>query len=505
MGILAVWKLIKNCLEDENCQAVVRTSQVTLESVQDSMSETERSERMGARKKQKGKQKEKKDPPVKEEKADKRTAETIIKPAAEPDTVPKPIYPPLEEFYAEHPSTDGESEGSDSDTLDPSNLADLEDEAARYEAEKYHPDENRKILRRPPSVKAPSAPPPPYAPKRAEKEPVPKRAHGAFLLPEKVRRQLGQLSLAFPVFEGDNGGRIHAPVDFNQLKELAESVRKYGPNANFTLVQLDRLATHALTPADWQTIVQAALPTMGQYMEWKALWQEAAQAQARANANALTPEQRNWTTDMLTGQGAHAADQNNYHWGVYPQIAAAAIKAWKALSKTGEANTQLSKIIQGPQESFSDYVARMTEAANRIFGDVGPIEPFIQQLIFEQATQECRAAIAPRKSKGLQDWLRVCRELGGPLTNAGLAAAILQSQRRSSRDQKVCFKCGKPGHFRRQCTEQTQAHTRPLASLCARCGKGYHKVSMCRSVRDIKGQLLPPLGNPSTDQAKNGM
>ena len=92
-----------------------------------------------------------------------------------------------------------------------------------------------------------------------------------------------------------------------------------------------------------------------------------------------------------------------------------AIRAWKALSLAGEATGQLTKIVQGPQESFSDFVARMTEAAERIFGDSEQAAPLVEQLIYEQATQECRAAIAPRKNKGLQDWLRVCQELGGPL------------------------------------------------------------------------------------------
>jgi hypothetical protein len=69
----------------------------------------------------------------------------------------------------------------------------------------------------------------------------------------------------------------------------------------------------------------------------------------------------------------------------------------------------------------------MTEAAERIFADLEQAAPLVEQLIYEQATQECRAAIAPRKNKGLQDWLRVCQELGGPLTNAGLAAAMPSS------------------------------------------------------------------------------
>ena len=82
----------------------------------------------------------------------------------------------------------------------------------------------------------------------------------------------------------------------------------------------------------------------------------------------------------------------------------------------------------------------MTEAAGRIFGDPEQAMPLVEQLVYEQATQECRAAITPRKSKGLQDWLRVCQELGRPLTYSGLTAAILQGQRCSGTgDRKVFY------------------------------------------------------------------
>lgn len=110
---------------------------------------------------------------------------------------------------------------------------------------------------------------------------------------------------------------MHAPVEYNQIKELAESVRKYGVTANFTLAQLDRLAMMAMTPADWEMVTKASLVSMGQYLEWKALWHEAAQEQARANAMALTPEQQQWTFDLLTSQGRFAANQTDYHWGAY--------------------------------------------------------------------------------------------------------------------------------------------------------------------------------------------
>ena len=87
---------------------------------------------------------------------------------------------------------------------------------------------------------------------------------------------MASLRLAFPVFENADGGRVAAPVEYSQIKELAESVRKYGVTANFTIVQLERLAQYHLTPADWESIAKAALVSMGQYMEWRALWHEAA-------------------------------------------------------------------------------------------------------------------------------------------------------------------------------------------------------------------------------------
>ena len=95
--------------------------------------------------------------------------------------------------------------------------------------------------------------------------------------------------------------------------------------------------------------------------------------------------------------------------------------------------------------------------------------PLIEQLIYEQAARECRAAITPRKSKGLQDWLKVCRELGGPLTNAGLAAAILQGQKRPDMAElKLCYNCGKPGHLKKDCRALVK---RRAPGLCTKCGK----------------------------------
>ena len=204
-----------------------------------------------------------------------------------------------------------------------------------------------------------SSAPPPYV-QRHHSEPYVQRYHSDLFIPKEEQRKMQQ---AFPVFERAEGGRVHAPVEYIQIKELAEAVRNYGVSAIFTVAQVERLATHAMTPGDWQTVVKAAAPSMGMYHEWKALWQDSCQTQARANAT-MEGDQRTWTFELLTCQGQHAANQTDYHWGAYAHISAATVKAWKALSKKGEASGHLTKITQGSQEWYSDFVTRMTEAAD---------------------------------------------------------------------------------------------------------------------------------------------
>lgn len=66
----------------------------------------------------------------------------------------------------------------------------------------------------------------------------------------------------------------------------------------------------------------------------------------------------------------------------------------------------------------------MVEAAGRIFGDPDTAMPLIKQLVFEQCTKECRAAITPHKHRRIEAWMKLCREIGGPLTNSGLAVQL---------------------------------------------------------------------------------
>jgi hypothetical protein len=129
------------------------------------------------------------------------------------------LYLPLNEFKELTLSSESDEE------LSPSEETDLEEEAARYEREKYQPDKMRA--------------------NQSRKKP---KAAGE-----------GQLAARPP------GSRLQghsAPLPY-------------------------------------------AEPPPCVYLEWKALWQDFCQLQARANAT-MEGDQRTWTFELLTVQGQHA-------------------------------------------------------------------------------------------------------------------------------------------------------------------------------------------------------
>jgi hypothetical protein len=53
------------------------------------------------------------------------------------------------------------------------------------------------------------------------------------------------------------------------------------------------------------------------------------------------------------------------------------------LSGTGDLGTSLSRVIQGPNENFADFLARLVETAGRVFPDGDAAMPLVKQLAYE--------------------------------------------------------------------------------------------------------------------------
>ncbi|XP_010619758.1 igE-binding protein-like [Fukomys damarensis] len=431
VGIYPIWKIIDACFEDEKCLDVLRDGQLALEEHRDSLSETEE----GKDEKRENKEKQSSSRTEKERKEEVLGLNSLGPRRLGED---KRLYPSLAEFKQQEAVKEAVKEENKNQLTLVSNFQKLEmnrtsstSSSDEEEEEGAPPPSWRKQEPKKREVNPPlrrvtknrEVMPPfweatekggviPLSQEAAEIRPSAPPG-GQNLLSFCTAKSRRKIALAFPVFEDANQQRYHEPISLEHIKSLVEAVKTYGVNATYTQALVERLNSLAMTPSDWSGLVKACLG-MGQYLDWKSLYHEGCVSQARENALQGQPV---WNYDMLAGQGQWIANQIAYPPMVYQQINNIAIRAWKHLPNRGEVSGNLTKIIQGPTEPFADFAARLMDAGAKVFGDADTAMPLIEQLIFEQCTKECRAAILPWKGKGIDAWMKACREIGGPLTN----------------------------------------------------------------------------------------
>ncbi|XP_059111594.1 endogenous retrovirus group K member 7 Gag polyprotein-like [Peromyscus eremicus] len=313
----------------------------------------------------------------------------------------------------------------------------------------------------------------------------------------------------FPVLEEqDRQGniiRVHVPIPFKQLKELKTACSQYGPTAPFTTALLESLALEVLPPGDWKQMARACL-SGGDYLLCKSEFVEQCQATAEINRAQQIPI----TFDMLAGEGPYrkTGQQLNFDIAVYAQVQAAAKRAWNTLPSSGRQTEDLSKIRQGPDELFQDFVSRLMQTASRLISDSEAGLLLVKQLAYENANAACQAAIRPFRKKGnISDYIRLCSDIG-PSYNQGIVMAaalqgkmvrdVLYQQRHpNSRQGKdtgppgSCFGCGQMGHYIRSCSSKRRGFgSNREPGLCPRCRRGKHRASECTSRANTQKSLF---------------
>ena len=119
-------------------------------------------------------------------------------------------------------------------------------------------------------------------------------------------------------------------------------------------------------------------------------------------------------SDKICGKGPFASDKKQL--GLSPRVlvqtAQVALAAWRAVLATGNLTTPLTKIIQGSQESYAQFVGRLQEAAERILGPQENEGLLVRQLALENANSACKAALRG-KTRGLDPtgMIKLCNEV----------------------------------------------------------------------------------------------
>ena len=109
------------------------------------------------------------------------------------------------------------------------------------------------------------------------------------------------------------------------------------------------------------------------------------------------------------------------------QVCQVFLQAWHRVVPTGQAQPSFVKTMQGPNELYTDFLARLRVAMKRAVGRDEISEIGLQTLEFENANPECKHILGTLKGQGasIAEYIRACSGVGGTEHQANVFATAL--------------------------------------------------------------------------------
>lgn len=125
-----------------------------------------------------------------------------------------------------------------------------------------------------------------------------------------------------------------------------------------------------------------------------------------------------------------------------------ALKDWDKVAESGKRLETFTQVIQGPKETFPDFLQMLTSGVERSVSDSAARKAIIESLAFENANTECREVIRPLKARSapIDEWIRYTAIVGSCSPDTTVIGEAATGQLEMTQDFK-CFNCGEQGHL----------------------------------------------------------